>query len=315
MNGSGGRLLERTAAVLRRRRVASFDGRYRQFMCRQRPITEDSSRARRQLPTFSRMTATILRVIIADDERPARRFLGDMLRKCPDVELLGEASSGTEAVEMIEEMRPDLAFLDLQMPELDGLGVVKLVKKSRLPLVAFVTAYEEYAVRAFELSAIDYLLKPVEPIRLRTTLMRAHERLERADFRADEERRLRLAAVTLDASLPKGFLRRIPIRRRDEIILVTVASVCSIVADGELLNLTLLTGERHSISYRLKDLEPRLDPSQFVRLSRGALANVDAIKRVSPMPGGTYSVLLVNGQSINVSRIRARVLREQLFRL
>jgi two-component system LytT family response regulator len=261
------------------------------------------------------MTATILRVIIADDERPARRFLGDMLRRCPDVELLGEASSGTEAVELIEEIRPDLAFLDLQMPELDGLGVVKLVKKSRLPLIAFVTAYEEYAVRAFELSAIDYLLKPVEPIRLRTTLMRAHERLEHADFRVDEARRLGLAAATLDASSPKTFLRRIPIRNRDEIVLVSVASVCSIIANGELLNLTLLTGERHTISYRLKDLEPRLDPSQFVRLSRGALANVDAIKRVSPMPGGTYSVLLVNGQSINVSRIRARVLREQLFRL
>jgi two-component system LytT family response regulator len=276
---------------------------------------EDSSRAKGLSPTFLRMTATILRVIIADDERPARRFLGDMLRDCPDVELLGEASSGTEAVEMIEELRPDLAFLDLQMPELDGLGVVKLVKKSRLPLVAFVTAYEEFAVRAFELSAIDYLLKPVEPIRLRTTLMRAHERLENADFRADEARRLRQAAVTIDASSPKAFLRRIPVRKRDEIVLVSVATVCSIVADGELLNLTLLTGERHTITYRLKDLEPRLDPSQFVRLSRGALANVDAIKRVSPMPGGTYSVLLVNGQSINVSRIRARVLREQLFRL
>ncbi len=97
----------------------------------QRPIVEESSRAGSVLPTFVDMTATVLRVIIADDERPARRFLGDMLRECPDVELVGEASSGTEAVEMIEEIRPDLAFLDLQMPELDGLGVVKLVKKSR----------------------------------------------------------------------------------------------------------------------------------------------------------------------------------------
>jgi two-component system LytT family response regulator len=294
---------------------ASFISRCRQFMGRHRPIMEDPSRAAGVAPSFACMTSTVLRVIIADDERPARRFLGDMLRECPDVALLGEAASGTEAVEMIEEMRPDLAFLDLQMPELDGLGVVKLVKKSRLPLIAFVTAYEEYAVRAFEHSAIDYLLKPVEPIRLRTTLMRAHERLEHADFRADEARRLRLATVTLDASSPKTFLRRIPIRKRDEIVLVSVASVCAIVADGELLNVTLLTGERHTITYRLKDLELRLDPSQFVRLSRGALANVDAIKRVSPMPGGTYSVLLVNGQSINVSRIRARVLREQLFRL
>jgi len=261
------------------------------------------------------MTASTLRVIIADDERPARRFLADLLRQCRDVELLGEASTGTEAVEIIERLHPDLAFLDLQMPELDGLGVVKLVRKNRLPLVAFVTAYEEFAVRAFELAAIDYLLKPVEPIQLRRTLMRAHERLEGADFRVDEAMRLQRVADVLDASSPKEFLRRIPVRKRDEIVLVSVATICSVVADGELLHLTLLSGERHTVTYRLKDLEVRLDPSQFVRLSRGALANVDGIKRVSSMPGGTYSVLLVNGQEIDVSRIRARVLRDQLFRL
>jgi two-component system LytT family response regulator len=158
-------------------------------------------------------------------------------------------------------------------------------------------------------------LKPVEPIQLRRTLMRAHERLEGADFRVDEAMRLQRVADVLDASSPKEFLRRIPVRKRDEIVLVSVATICSVVADGELLHLTLLSGERHTVTYRLKDLEVRLDPSQFVRLSRGALANVDGIKRVSSMPGGTYSVLLVNGQEIDVSRIRARVLRDQLFRL
>src|SRR5499426_3716540 len=121
-----------------------------------------------------------LRVVIADDERPARSFLAAMLRGFEDVTLVGEAENGAEAVELIERVKPDLALLDLQMPEVDGLGVARLLKKNSLPLVAFVTAYDEYAVRAFELNAVDYLLKPVERSRLRETLNRAQERLERA---------------------------------------------------------------------------------------------------------------------------------------
>src|SRR5215475_8286002 len=126
---------------------------------------------------------SMLRVVIADDERPARSFLAAMLRGFDDVKLVGEASNGAEAIELIERERPDLALLDLQMPEIDGLGVVRLLKKGRMPLVAFVTAYDEYAVRAFELNAIDYLLKPVERSRLRETVNRAQERLDRAELR------------------------------------------------------------------------------------------------------------------------------------
>jgi two-component system LytT family response regulator len=197
----------------------------------------------------------------------------------------------------------------------DGLGVVRLLRKDRLPLVAFVTAYEEYAVRAFELSAIDYLLKPVEPLRLRQTLQRAHERLEHADFRPAEASRLQAAAVTYGRLAPKEFLRRIPVRKRDDIVILSVDQVASVVADGELLHLTTRAGERHTLTFPLKDLEARLDPAQFVRLSRGALVSIDTIRRVSPMPGGTYSVSLTNGQEIPVSRLRARVLRDHLLRL
>src|SRR5262249_38298560 len=128
---------------------------------------------------------SVLRVVIADDERPARSFLAAMLRGFDDVKLIGEASNGAEAIELIERGRPDLAMLHRQMPEVDGLGVVRLLKKSRMPLVAFVTAYDEYAVRAFELNAVDYLLKPVDRARLREALNRAQERLERADLRMD----------------------------------------------------------------------------------------------------------------------------------
>ncbi len=107
-----------------------------------------------------------IRAVVADDERPARSFLVAMLRDFPDVTIVGEAASGAEAVEVIEDKRPDLALLDLQMPELDGLEVVRLLNKKHMPLVAFVTAYDEYAVRAFELNAVDYLLKPVTVDRL-----------------------------------------------------------------------------------------------------------------------------------------------------
>jgi two-component system, LytTR family, response regulator len=258
---------------------------------------------------------TRLRVVVADDERPARAFLTTMLASQPDVELVGEATTGTEAVELIERVRPDLALLDLQMPELDGLGVVRMVRKDALPLVAFVTAFDEYAVQAFELSAIDYLLKPVDPVRLRLTINRALERLEQADFRPAEATRLKAVAESVQLDGPTPYLRRIPVRKRDDIIIVPVDQIAAIVADGELLHLTMVNGERFTITYRLKNLEARLDPARFVRLSRGTLANVDLIHRISPMPGGTYVVSLKNNMQLPVSRIRARVLRDELLRL
>jgi len=258
---------------------------------------------------------TKLRIVIADDERPARSFLAAMLRTFPDVDLIGEASTGTEAVELIEKERPDLALLDLQMPELDGLGVVRLIRKDHLPLIAFVTAYDEYAVRAFDLNAIDYLLKPVERARLRNTLNRAEERLERADLRATDAEHLKAAAAEYETSMRQSYLERIPVRQREEIILVPVDRVASIVADGELLYLTTTDDQQYSFSYRLKDLEARLDPAKFVRLSRGTLASINEITRVSPLPGGTYIVTLRNNQQLNVSRIQARILRDQLLKL
>lgn len=256
-----------------------------------------------------------LRVVIADDERPARSFLVASLRAFDDVEIVGEAENGTEAVELIEKEHPDLALLDLQMPEVDGLGVVRLLRKNSMPLIAFVTAYDEYAVRAFELNAIDYLLKPVDSSRLRETLNRAHDRLERQETAGDEVSKLRAAAADYEAATQRGFLERIPVRERDEIIILPVREIASIVADGELLYLTNQRNESYSINFRLKELEARLDPSQFVRLSRGTLANIEMITRVSPMPGGTYVITLSNGQQLAASRLQSRVLREQLLRL
>jgi len=253
-----------------------------------------------------------LRVVVADDERPARSVLLAMLHTFEDVEIVGEAKDGSEAVEMIERERPDLALLDLQMPEVDGLGVVRLLKRNAVPMVAFVTAYDEYAVSAFEVNAVDYLLKPVDATRLRETISRAIDRLDQDDLRATSVKAVRSAAATLESSTP---LRRIPVRKRDEIVLVAVDQIASVLANGELLHLSTLRGEKHTIAYRLKDLEARLDPEQFVRLSRGALVNIGAITKVTPMPGGIFRLFLTNGQELQSSRFHSRMLRERLLRL
>jgi DNA-binding LytR/AlgR family response regulator len=260
-------------------------------------------------------TADKLRVMIADDERPARSFLASILRTFKDVVIVGEAANGMEAVQVIESTRPDLALLDLQMPEVDGMGVVPLLRKNRTPLVAFVTAYDEYAVRAFEVNAVDYLLKPVETGRLRQTIDRAKERLERDDYQAEESERVHAAAAEYEATRPINLLERIPVRRRDEIVLVPVREIASVVADGELLHIRTSDNESHTISYRLRDLAARMDASLFVRLGRGTLVNVEMIKRVVTMPGGTFNVVLSNNEEFRVSRLQSRILREQLLRL
>jgi two-component system LytT family response regulator len=190
-----------------------------------------------------------------------------------------------------------------------------LLKKSRMPLVAFVTAYDEYAVRAFELNAVDYLLKPVDRARLREALNRAQERLERGDLRVESVARVDAAAASYEEATRPPILERIPIRQKDEIVIVPVKEIASVVAEGELLRLTTERNETYTLSYRLKDLEARLDPARFVRLGRGALANVEMLRRVSSMPGGTYVVTMSNGQQLAVSRIQGRILREHLLKL
>jgi two-component system LytT family response regulator len=256
-----------------------------------------------------------LRVVVADDERPARSFLIALLGSFEDVAIVGEAASGKDAVTLIESARPDLVLLDWQMPELDGIGVVRMLKKAELPLVAFVTAYDEYAVKAFEVNAVDYLLKPVDKARLRETINRAQERVEHAEIVSEQATRVGAAIDAYEAGAHPPIVERIPVRHREDVLLVPVVQIASIVADGELLHITTLKNERHTITYRLKDLEARLDPSRFIRLGRGTLANVDAIVKVSLMPGGTHLATLANGQKLQISRLQSRVLRERLLKL
>jgi two-component system, LytTR family, response regulator len=178
-----------------------------------------------------------------------------------------------------------------------------------------VTAYDEYAVRAFEVNAVDYLLKPVDKARLRETLNRAQERIEHAEIVAEQSARVTSAIAAYESSARQPYLERIPVRRRDEIIILPVAQIASIVAEGELLYLTTIKNEQHTITYRLKDLETRLDPARFVRLARGTLANLDLIVKVNVMPGGTHVALLSNGQKLQVSRLQSRIIREKFLRL
>jgi DNA-binding LytR/AlgR family response regulator len=256
-----------------------------------------------------------LRVVIADDERPARSFLKAILQEFDDVEIVGEAENGAEAVEIIIATKPDLALLDLQMPEATGLEVVKLLRKNQLPLVAFVTAYDEYAVQAFEVNAVDYLLKPIEKARLWETLQRASERLERTELLEQETEKLKAVAEVYDNAFQPTYLERIPVKRRDDIYLLPVREIVSVVADGELLHIATAKDQRFIINHRLKDLEARLDPAKFVRLSRGSIANIEMISKISPMPGGTYSVLLRNQQELSVSRLQSKILRAKLLNL
>ena len=183
---------------------------------------------------------TTVRVLIADDERPARRYLAGVLSQCEGAEFVGEAASGFEAVELITTTRPDLALLDLQMPELGGFEVVRRLPRERLPMVAFVTAYDDFAVEAFELSALHYVLKPAQVSQVNDTLARART-LHRRDAAA-QATSMAAATATYERLIRRQYLDRIPVRRRDDVVFLQTRQVAFIVAEGELLHLTSVSG-------------------------------------------------------------------------
>ena len=231
------------------------------------------------------------------------------------VQVCGEAASGEEAIELIERVRPHLALLDLQMPEVGGLDVVRRLPADRLPLVAFVTAFDDFAIEAFEVNAIDYVLKPAERTRVQATLDRARQRLQRANrrgyarppWRARPRPTNRAHGVrTWSACRCDGATRWSSL---------SVRQIAFVESEGELLHITTVANERYTLTHRLHALEARLDPRRFVRLGRGTLANLDLISRVSPMPGGTYTATLSNGHQLPVSRIQSRILRDTLLKL
>ncbi|MFL6195191.1 MAG: LytR/AlgR family response regulator transcription factor [Thermoanaerobaculia bacterium] len=242
----------------------------------------------------------MIRALIVDDEAPARRKLRALLEREEDFEIAGEAAEGIEAVEAIRESNPDVVFLDIQMPRLDGFGVVEEVGIDAMPLVVFVTAYDEHALRAFEVHALDYLLKPVAPSRFQRLLERVRRQLG-AGRPADLAERIDrlLAAVRPAGEAP---LRQILVERGEgRQILLMVDEIDLIRADGNYLCFRSHGGESRRRG-TLRDLEARLDPARFVRLNRSEIVRLDAIAEIQPWFHGDARVVLRDGTVLTWSR-------------
>jgi two-component system LytT family response regulator len=246
----------------------------------------------------------VIRALIADDEPPARRKLRELLGREPDFEIVGEAADGIEAVAAIKESSPDVVFLDIQMPRLDGFGVIAEVGTGAMPLVVFVTAYDEHALRAFEVEALDYLLKPFAPSRFQGLLERLRRRIGQDPGDLDERIGRLLAAVRPQS----GALRQILAEKEEgRQMLLAVGEIDLIRADGNYLSF-LSKGEEYRRRGTLREIEERLDPAQFVRLNRSEIVRLEAIRELQPWFHGDARVILKDGAVLTWSRrYRGRV--------
>lgn len=243
------------------------------------------------------MTGSLLRVLVVDDEEPARQRLVDLLRRDVGVGAITEASDGLAAVDAIEREPPDLVFLDVQMPELDGLGVVEAVGATRMPLTVFVTAYDQHAVRAFEANALDYLLKPFSDERHEATMARVRARLGERDLRGFGQRLIDFAAT---APAPR-YWDRLVVKAGGTTRFVRAAEIDWIEGAGVYATLHL---GRTSFLYRaaLSELADRLDPRRFVRVHRSAIVNLESVVQLEPLSHGEFEVVLKNGARPRISR-------------
>lgn len=249
-----------------------------------------------------------IRVLIVDDEPAARARIRRLLKDESDVDVVGESTDGASAVRAVVELKPDVVFLDIQMPESDGFDVLERLPRDQRPLVVFVTAYDQYALRAFEVHALDYLLKPFDAERFRASFARVRERLARdqrteaglvrslleelKSGRADLEKLVRGAPRHLD---------RIMVRSSGKITFVKVAELDWLEASGNYVRLHTARGS-HLIRETLSGLESRLDPNQFVRIHRSTIVNLDRVKEMQPWFSGDYLVILHSGVKLKLSR-------------
>lgn len=240
------------------------------------------------------------RSLIIDDEVLARQAIRTLLQTVPDFEVIGEAANGTEAVLKILQQKPELIFLDIQMPELDGFEVMKEIWAHHQPMVVFTTAYDQYALRAFEVNAIDYLLKPFNEIRFYQALNRAKERLTQ---RAQPQVDALMGQLLHDETVrPDGaYLRRILVKETGKMSLVHTDDILYFDADGNYI--TVHTAEKNYLIYEsLTNLETRLDPATFVRIHRSHIVNLDYIAEIETHFNGEYRVRLRTGQPLKWSR-------------
>lgn len=239
-----------------------------------------------------------IRTVIIDDEPLARDKLRGFLARHPAFELVGEAADGRSALTLLEGVRPDLALLDIQMPELDGFEILSALEGQPLPYVIFVTAYDEYAVKAFEVGAVDYLLKPVAPDRFDQALERAGERLRRG---ADPEFAARLTRALEQLAPARPPVERFLVRERGRSSFVAVAEIDWIEAAGNYLKLHARSGT-HLIRATMKEIEARLDPARFVRIHRTTIVSLDRVRYLEPWSHGDQVVVLQSGERLTLSR-------------
>jgi two-component system LytT family response regulator len=239
-----------------------------------------------------------IRTVIVDDEPLARRGIRAHLSEERDVEVIAECGNGLEAVAVIETQAPDLVFLDVQMPELDGFGVIEAVHVEPAPAVIFVTAYDQYALRAFEVHALDYLLKPFDAERFAGALVRARTQLERRDI-SDLHSRLR--SLIDDLRTNRKYAERLVIKTAGRIFFLGVEEIDWVEAADNYVRLHA-GRETHLLRETMNSLERRLNPSQFLRIQRSTIINVGRIKELHPLFRGEYEVVLRDGTRLASGR-------------
>ena len=258
----------------------------------------------------------MLTVVLADDEKLARRRLVRMLEETGEATVVAECAGGREAVARTIELQPQLLFLDVQMPDLDGFGVLREIQGLASPAIVFVTAFDQYAVRAFEVHAVDYLLKPFDTARFRDAFERAKERAARTE-RTDEENRMRallhdyLADSVQEAAIRRP-LERVAVRVNGALRIVRTADVDWWETDGNYMRLHV-GGNSHLIRMTASSIEGQLDPAQFLRIHRRYIVNIDRVVEVQPWFGGDAVVVLRTGAKLRLSRTYRERLHTRLL--
>ncbi len=242
----------------------------------------------------------MIRALIVDDERMARKRLRTLLSREADVEVVGECATGRSAVDTIRARAPHLVFLDVQMPEMDGFGVVRALGADAAPLIVFVTAYDQYAIQAFEVSALDYLTKPFDRDRFQSTLARARRRIELAGAVGVDEVRSRLATLLSRLDAP-AYADRLMVKGGGRVIFLQTDEVDWIEASGNYVKLHA-GRETHLLHEGIGSLAERLDPARFIRIHRATVVNVGRIREMQPWFHGDAVIVLRDGTKLSVSR-------------
>lgn len=251
-----------------------------------------------------------MRVLVVDDEPLAREKLTGLLREEPDVELVGECRDGLEAIAAIDEHRPDVVLLDVQMPELDGFGVIESLDRDNLPIVIFVTAYDQYALKAFDVHAVDYLLKPFDRRRFQEALGRARAEIQKQET---GELNKRLLALIDNLKPDKKYIERLVVKSSGRVFFLKTEEIDWIDSAGNYVRLHV-GGESYLLRETMTNIEGRLDPRRFLRIHRSTIVNVERIKELQQVFHGDYIMILQNGQRLALSRSYRDKLNELLGR-